>query len=257
MDGKKTRFRSIVNSAEEATPRLPLVHTTDVYKFVDALDSGSVEPRPCEVFNGESLVYMFYGRPSFRSNDGAEPTTMAHYLPVCLLFSLEKCGDIRRIFPFDSGAFDRGMYEAFLHANMKLDDFGLVPDVKTPGKLISKFFGSVTDYMNGRAVSGLNADATQFEAHSYLELVSAKGANSIDSRSSSIEVQLSNSVNISEAVMAIILPSTFLDGEVGGRLKSLGIDMLPYKIIDRMRPSEYVSKMFELCDSYYTARDLI
>src|ERR1051326_8278933 len=104
FDKGKRRFRSLVNKATEARPRLPLAHTTDTYRLVDALTEGSIKPHDCPIFDGEALTYFFYGRPSFRPNAQENPSGLGHYFPVVLLFRPEKIPTIKRIFPFDSGA---------------------------------------------------------------------------------------------------------------------------------------------------------
>jgi len=80
------RLRKLVAKAPPAEPQLPLVHSTDGYLFTNALFGWAREPQPCHVFDGEPLLYTFYGRPSFRPNAGELATTMDHYLPVCLIF---------------------------------------------------------------------------------------------------------------------------------------------------------------------------
>jgi hypothetical protein len=182
LDKGKSRFRAFVKNAPEAKPRLPLVHSTDTYLFEDALQDGEIRPQTCNVFTGEALTYFFYGRPSFRPNADANPSGLVHYFPVCLLFDPNQVTSLKRVFPFDSGAFHHGFYGAYLHKKMKLGDFGLEPDLATPGKLISLFFGSVPSYLTGRSVSGLKFDPSEFEAASYAALVGSRESNAIDNR---------------------------------------------------------------------------
>jgi len=125
---------------------LPLVHTTDVYRFTNVLEDGVLEPRECDVFKGEPLLYFFYGRPSYRINASEGATGLDHYLPVCFLFRNSAVTPIKRIFPFDSGGFHNELYADAFHKEMKLDDFGLEPDQDTPGRVISLFFESADAY---------------------------------------------------------------------------------------------------------------
>ncbi len=221
------------------------------------LASGYIVPQTCDVFKGEALTYFFYGRPAFRPNLDAEPSGLAHYFPVCLLFKPDILIDVRRVFPFDSGAFDRGFYTKYLHRNMKLGDFGLEPDMTCPGKVVSLFFGSNAAYLTGKIGATPKLDPSEFEAQSYIALLQAKDGNALDSRGSSIEVQTATNVNIAETVSAIILPSTFADGKTGVALSELGIDILPYKTFERSRPNEYMSGIMDLCLNYYIRLGLI
>lgn len=254
----KRRLRDFVASADLAAPQLPLVHSTDMYRFLDALDAGQLNPSPCPVFQGDPLIYFFYGRPSFRPNIDEPPTSLKHYFPVCLIMRAGTPIPIRRIFPFDSGAFARGMYDAYLHNDMKLEDFGLEPDPSTPGRVIRMFFDDVPSYLLANAKSGLDIPPEQLEASSYNALISAQEANAIDSRGSGIEVQSGEPVALEGQIAAIVLPSTFLDGgQTSERLSAMGVDAIPYRSISRSRPSEYFSEITNLCYNYYVKIELI
>jgi len=246
----------MVEKASEARPRLPLVHSTDTYVLEDVLTAGQLEPQPCKVFS-EKLTYLFYGRPAFRPNNDAEPTSLSHYFPVCLIFKPDWAGAIKRIYPFDSGAFEGGFYQAYLHKAMRLADFGLEPNAATPGKLIDCFFGSVPAYLQGRPTATPPFDPSEFEALSYHALINAREGNSIDSRGSGVEIQTDASLPIAEAVSAVVLPSTFADGSTGKTLQALGIDPLPYRVAARSRPSEYMSTITDICFNYYIRTNLI
>jgi len=135
----RQRLRRLVGRQPAAAPRLPLVHTTDSYRFLNAFEDGELMPKACNVFAGEPLLYFFYGRPSYRVNSNEPPTSLDHYLPVCMLFRAESVQPIKRIFPFDSGACDNELYDNALHRDMNLEDFGLEPSPDTPGRVISFF----------------------------------------------------------------------------------------------------------------------
>ncbi|GGE60577.1 hypothetical protein GCM10011317_17990 [Niveispirillum cyanobacteriorum] len=165
--------------------------------------------------------------------------------------------EIKRIFPFDSGAFSIQLYNAYMHKKMQLTDFSLEPDPSTPGRLISLFFGSVESYLAANPSINRIFDPSEFEALSYQALVNAKEGNSIDSRGSGIEVQTEQEIPLKDNVEAVIIPSAFVDGKTGDLLKKMGIHPIPYSIFDRSRPSEYFSKLTELCLSYYLSRGLV
>jgi hypothetical protein len=257
LDEGRDRLRKLIDGFAETEPRLPLVHSTDSYILADMLDKGEISPQSCSVFNGEALTYLFYGRPAFRPNNSAEPTSLGHYFPVCLLMKPTWQGNVKRVFPFDSGAFQQELYGAYLHKKMKLGDFRLEADMSTPGKLITLFFGNVPAYLRARPESSVNFDAAEFEAQSYRALINAKDGNAIDSRGSGIEVQTSEPISISDSLAAVILPSTFVDGSMGNALQKLKIDVLPYNTFERSRPSEYMSELTSICFSYYAQLGLI
>lgn len=166
--------------------------------------------------------------------------------------------ELVRIFPFDSGAFDRGFYDKYLHQKMVLGDFALDADISTPGRVITRFFGDVPNYLRGTPSSSQEGlDPSSFEAFSYIGLISAKDSNLLDSRSSSIELQTSEALDITFCVEAVILPAPFCEGETGGSLRNLGIELLPYRVHDRFRAGEYISEISTVCLNYYIRKGLV
>jgi hypothetical protein len=241
-----------------ATPLLSLTHTTDVYGLINALEDQELVPHNCDVFVGEPLLYFFYGRPSYRVNSDELPTSLDHYLPVCLLFRSSSVSPIKRIFPFDTGGFQKQFYADALHRDMKLEDFGLEPDPSTPGRVISLFFGTVEAYLRARPLPTLKLDATELEARGYHALISTRLSNNIDNRASGVEIQLHGKLALPKNVEAVILPGPLLESqEVKAKLSKEGIVPLPYPQVDRQRPSEYVTKIFDLCYEYYSRIGLL
>ncbi len=257
LDIGKGRLRKLVSKAVPATPKLPLVHSTDAYSLREALADDNLEPVDCNVFLGEALIYTFYGRPAFRPNNSEQPTSLGHYLPVCLIFKLDFTQEIKRIFPFDSGGFHNDFYRQYMHKRMTLGDFALETAAETPGKVISTFFGSASDYMRGSPNQSVQIDETEFEAQSYAALVGSKGANTVDSRGSGIEVQFSDPISISTWVQAVIVPSTFMESEVGSTLENLGIEVVPYSVFNRLSPNEYTSSISDVCLRYYIGKGIV
>ena len=77
-------------------------------------------------------------------------------------------------------------------------------------------------------------------------------SNSVDNRVSGVELQFEGKLNLSGAVEAVVLPDTLADSkELAAALKKLNVIPLPYTQKDRMRPSEYVTTIFDLCYAYY------
>lgn len=239
-DSGKRRLLKLVNSAPESSPRLPITHTTDTYRLTETISDGALTPQDCPVFDGEALTYFFYGRPSFRPNVQENPSGLSHYFPIVLLFNFDKITHIKRIFPFDSGACDKGYYSAYLHKNMKLGDFALEPDHSTPGRMVSLFFGNVPAYLSARPTTSNQFDPAEFEAASFEALINAKDSNSVDSRGSGIEIQSSEPIPLKDHVQAVVLPAAFAEQSTGSTLKALGIDILAYRTYERMRPNEYL-----------------
>ena len=254
---KKSRMRRFVQAAEPLPTQLPLVHSTDAYRFVDMAEEDAITPQACSVFTGERLTYFFYGRPSFRPNAQEEPTGLDHYLPVCLILRPDFALQIKRIFPFDSGAFHHSFYAAYFHKLMALQDFELTPSPETPGRLVSRFYGSNAAYLYSKDPKLEDIDPEEFEARSYLELISARGGNAIDSRGAGVEIQTQEAIKLTEAVEAVIVPSTFEASASAGSLRDHGVEVIPYSVVSRMRPMEYAGSLTEVCMAYYRRKGIL
>ena len=80
-----TSFRTLITSHPGLTEELPLIHTSRCEFLSSMATTHALEPQPCGVFH-ESLVYLFYRRPAYRSNHGSmggEPIVLC---PVCFVF---------------------------------------------------------------------------------------------------------------------------------------------------------------------------
>jgi hypothetical protein len=122
-------------------PTLPFVHMTDAWVLNRILTSDLLQPRKCPYFN-EDLLYLFYGRPSYRPNAKELASSLSFMAPVCFVLRPESLSFIARMFPFDSGAFHNGLFQDFLHPQMTIADFALEPDLQNPARLVNGFFGS-------------------------------------------------------------------------------------------------------------------
>jgi hypothetical protein len=199
------------NQISRSNP-LPLVHTTESYYLKKILKSGCIEARPCNVFTGEKLAYFFVGRAAYKRELNQE----AEYweLPTCIVRSFTARG-VKRIFPFDSGAFKAKRYPPSI-AMMDLEDFEVGADPEAPQKLIGTFFNTPRNYYQLAArpreqfESMFNVDVLDEEVKALHGLIQKKNARS-DDRRFAIEMQFDNNISIvDEKPICIILPETYL-----------------------------------------------
>ena len=234
-----------------------MTHLTDAYRFVDAHLSNELQPRAYKVF-GEPLIYLFYGRPSYRVHATEEPSSLRHYLPVCILFRNDGMPAPTRVFPFDSGAFCAGHYAGAVHCDMELEDFGLEAHPSTPGRVISLFFGSVEAYYLASPAADASPPTTQFEAQSYAALIASQVRSNTDDRGSAIEIQTRVPLRLSACAEAVVAPGPLLDDpDIRTFLQRHAIQPLPYDQLGRQRPSDFVSDIFRICREYYRSRGLL
>jgi hypothetical protein len=203
-----SRFSEYLDQWPPVGPALPLVHTCRALDFREVLASGNLQPVMCDVFK-EDLAYLFYGRPAFRLGAPNEPTDLDACYPVVLVMSPAiNCSKVR-VAPFDTGAWERGLYQAHCAPGMKLEDFCLPPDA-IPGRIVAAFFGNNESYYDANP-GELNAKTLDFEAKSYHAIISNAGAASVDDRRGTIEVQVDQPVVITpEHVLKILVPQPWV-----------------------------------------------
>lgn len=196
-----------------ATVDLPLVHTTQAQSLRDIMASKSLSPKDCPVFAGEKLIYLFYGKPSYKVSG----TTQKNWLmPICFLIKINSLQSIKRIYPFDSGAFNAGRHPDYL----KTFDIGQfeVSGANDPSKIVGAFFKTIKDYFRLTPIEG-----SQFRSehslgimdHEILALRDLAGDSSldgIDDRRFCVEIQTEDEISLTPGnVQAIILPYDYFE----------------------------------------------
>jgi hypothetical protein len=203
------RFARFVDNHPGMTEELPLVHSTRCEKFLEIAKTRSLAPQPCPVFN-EPLLYLFYGRPAYRSKVGTKPSTDIAYCPVCFVFKpYTISAEVIRVFPFDSGASKGGLFEPQV-ARADTDNFQLSTTLESARRAASLFFDTNQNFFIGEPRRGLIIPPTEEEALRYYGLISHDGEDDYDDRRSAIEVQASTAISLRDILLAVILPLSFL-----------------------------------------------
>lgn len=235
MSNSPNKFTEFINRFEPSLPAMPLIHTTDAYRFSrHILKKRLIEPQPCEIFE-EDLLYFFYGRPSYRVNSNQKKSFSAAY-PVGIILHPDAVKYAKRVYPFDTGAYAGGLFEDYMYKDFTLDSFlvdlcleesGLISISDIPSKIIAAFFENNTNYYYAdkfRSIPDRDMEFDSFEAECYLELIRTKAEKVFDDRRSSIEVQIAETVDVlKDSIWAIVLPQSFLENE---RIQNVIIDEL-------------------------------
>lgn len=180
----KTRVADLIKETDPSLKGLPLVHTTDAYRFSDVLSSQVLAPTLCAVFE-EPLLYLFLGRPAYRTRKGANDN-LTFDLPVAII--LRPTATIptpRRVMPFDSGAYEKGLYRTNFHQETILEDFLLPPTIDASISYISHFYTNIREYYNGSTRKNVEIAFDSFEAKGLLELARAVPDPAADFKNSS------------------------------------------------------------------------
>lgn len=202
-------FDELVNKATMTEPILPLCHTCDVYTFRSILKGGLLDVSQCEHFN-ERLLYFFYGKPAYRLSEDSV-TSNLQFCPVTIAIKLNKSQDIKRIAPFDTGAFFKKKYSQHMHPKMSCDDFLLPPTFDIPSRIVTQFFGSNVNYCEGMP-NKKPIDPLNLEAESYQNIIHDQAIRECDDRGHTIEVQTSKPFSLGKSnVLFVMLPKVLLD----------------------------------------------
>lgn len=247
-------FRKLVAEQSPAEGEMPFTHVSDGLGFRSILQTGELCPEPCPVFDEEPLLYLFYGRPAYRVNSQRLSSAIDAYAPVCFILRPNGVDPPKRIFPFDSGAFQGDRFVEAMHRKMILDDFALDADLQSPLKLIALFFGDQDKYYKNVPLQRVEIPPLSFEALSYHGLITSRHENAFDERISSIEVQSDRPLRLATSVEAVVLPDAFAVEPVLKQLEALQIAALPYDYIPRLRPESYTGTIYTLVRDYYRRR---
>jgi hypothetical protein len=248
------RFARFVDSHPTMAEELPLVHSTRCEKFSEIANSRNLTTQLCSVFN-EPLLYLFYGRPAYRSKSGTNPATSIAYCPVCFVFkpyTISK--EVVRVFPFDSGASKGGLFEPHV-SSTEADRFQLTSTLESARRATSLFFDTNQKFFIGEPKRDLLIPATELEALSYYRLISHDGEDTYDDRRSAIEIQASTAITLKDTLLAVILPLSFLQEP---NIRKVLVEQwrtypITYSTVRGTIPSEYVRVITERLHSYLEA----
>lgn len=233
-------LRDFIKDVADEQGRLPLVHSTDLFRFQQIRLSGKLSTAECPVYQGEKLLYFFYGRPSYRPHLTEGPLDARSFAPVCMVFNHELANHAMRVMPFDSGAFHHQRTHPPIHEGMTREDFELTVNTNAPMKLITTFFGSERDYLDEKPapVEGIDEWA-DFHVDAYYRLIRRGGNQGSDERISAIELQFDRAVPLARQLMAVILPAPYLDRPgIREQIEGWGAIGIPYQMGGTFRPIE-------------------
>lgn len=236
-------FEFLQKNQIEKSKSLPLVHSTEAYFIKNIMRTGQLVASPCKVFSNEKLSYFFVGRPAFKRLIARE----AEYweLPMCLVVDFNALKP-KRVFPFDSGAFQGKLYPNFLNM-MSLDDFEVAADANAAQKIIGTFFASPRAYFNlkPRAADEFEArfdvNVLEEEIKALHKLIAFK-EGAVDDRRFAIEYQIEGDWALEkDKVLAVVLPESYIESErvVSYIENDLGAEIITYPFYPMKKEYHY------------------
>ena len=230
---------------------LPLFHSCECFYGKKIIESGKLKPQLCKVFE-KNLLYFFYGKPAYPvAEKNRKNRTDEYYCPICFVVNPMKV-KIEKIFPFDTGAFKKGMYKDFIHRGMELSNYDMGNNLTSVLKYISIMFQNNKSYLVGHCKQ-TKSDLMEIQA--LLNMFNAKGAFEIDERADTIEIISAHEVNLISAAECIILPRNMLRlPAIMDFLKNSKIPCKTYTIRWLTAPEKYNEAVFQIAMRYIHER---
>ncbi len=251
-------FADYINGFAPADGTMHLMHSAPVTIGADIILSGELRTRPCTVYTGEDLLYLFYGRPAFKPLPGLPASAIAEHLPMCLVVDPTLLGDAVRILPFDSGGY--GRYAAHTGPLVQRADFELGPGCEVPMRLVRAFFETNRNYYIQTPTSNDAAiPVSQREAKAFARLSRDPALADDDDRRSTIEVQIGRAVPLATALKAVVAPPVLLsDTEVVRVLDTMpDVKRVTYNTYGRQQPIAYVGSLYDRVSDFLVAEGVL
>jgi len=242
-------------------PLLPLIHTTSLYSLREILNAGNIiKPMKCSVFNQE-LTYLFYGKASYVARQEYFSSFSLDF-PITFIIDPNIDLKIERIIAFDSGALHGNIYKNYIPEKLKVENYTISEknlELDSASKIVKAFYLNNTDYYYNSPRKDLAIDNLHFEVETYFNLISSKEAASFDERSSTIEIQISNEINLETALQAVILPDTILSSQDFMKMVSKAwgnVEIISYSTF-RAQPAYFAAIMVEKIGNFLQKRNLL
>jgi hypothetical protein len=193
---------------------LPWVHSTSATNLFKIIEDEKLLALNCNVFKGEKLCYLFMGRPAYKLTPNENPSDWQ--LPVVFVVRFSKPPPLKRVFPFDSGAFKNRLLPGYISA-FGIDGFNLAGDPNLVGRLVSFYFKTPSRYVARKAVGDdeLKEDHNLDMRHAQIlalgRLYREGSTSNLDDRAAAIEVQLADDVKLAaDNLLGVVVPSEYL-----------------------------------------------
>jgi hypothetical protein len=246
--------RELVDLAKSECPGVSdtnadLVHVTTVGWGRRIIDEGVLAKRSCKVF-GRDLVYFFLARPAYRFGSGDAKNDQMNFFPFALVLSPEALPLPYHVYPFDTGAYQAGLYDEVVDPSIYLEDYELEPNLASAERHVNWAFGDMDKYFDAIVRQDLAGAIPQWSsvAQCWIRIagLASSGRERPDRRSSAIEVAYSRSIDLRQRHgRYIVLPEQLLEDPKGSntvfinKLRALDIDFETYEWRPNETPDSY------------------
>lgn len=239
---------------------LPALHSTSAYQAKQIIKGGLINPQPCPVYKGEDLTYLFYGRPSYKKLGESQ---LAKYWELPSIFVMEyQTIDIKRVFPFDTGAFIQNRYPNFI-SMMDISEFEATNSLSAPQRLVGSFFVDADRYFRLKPrerrdfVHRYDVTSTDEEIHALYDLILSY-SEKIDDRRFAVELQTEKQILLKECgLMAVIIPEEYCESdELISIVESHGAEVIPYPTYS-LKQEMYYHSIYNILFELYREKGLV
>lgn len=195
---------------------LPWFHSTKAGRLFDILNKGHLLAMPCNVFT-DDLCYFFVGRPAYKYTLRGDPK--GWMLPMVFVMKFDDPPPIKRIYPFDSGAFTEKRFPDYIQT-FDRERFLLGTDHAAVSRLIEYYFDNNKGYVQRVANSSKDIgqkhaiDGRHDEIMALAELYQESNSTDMDDRAATVEIQVEGDVPLSSGnVLGVIICEERLNTE--------------------------------------------
>lgn len=255
------------SEAGDVPARLPLVHITPVAHAKRIVASRKLEARLCGVFN-RKIIYFFAMKAAYRFRDADEKSHQINRFPFVFILRPDAFEVPFHVFPFDTGAADRGMFDAQADPFEYLEDYELDPTHDAVSGHIGWAFGSIEAYLNGDLkpdlLKGIPISETLTRGFVDIARMAGSGSNSPDKRASAIEVACDHNIDLKGNVLHAIIPDRYLESpdceatrSFTTALNELEISWSTYPWQPSKAPNEFYEDIDRIAREFYRQAGLI
>ncbi|WP_146144717.1 hypothetical protein [Phreatobacter cathodiphilus] len=259
---KAVRLGDLLASGNFGTAtNLPWTHSTLSKNIFDIVGGGKILATPCNVFHGEKLCYLFVGRPAYKVRFDGEASFWQ--LPLVFVIRFSELPPIKRIFPFDSGAFASGRLPAYVTV-FDLERFDCGIDPAQVGRLISFYFGEPKRYFQRKPNSLDDISTTHSlgprhqEVLAVSRLMQDNGSAKTDDRAATIEIQIDQDIPLSsEDILGVVMPDEYArDNELIKAIRKITKTIRTYPI-HPLNVENYYHSIYEHVAAIYKKNGIV
>ena len=253
---QEVRLREFLKNTNLAVSKSPpWVHSTASSRLLSILQQEKLLAVKCNVFKKDKLCYLFVGRAAYKGRESLNPEPWQ--LPTVFVMRFDTSPPIKRIYPFDSGAFDRNKMPEYLTL-FDMENFELGTDPEVIGRLISFYFDTSRRYVDRRALDEDKLkenhvlDMRHAEIMALGKLYREGSTKNYDDRAAAIEVQVEQDIQLKkENLLGVVLPEEYLRTPgVRDTLKHLTSIIEPYGLLP-LSLREHYSSIYQGVNQVY------